>query len=119
MNRVNLGCGSVQPDDWTNADLRGAEYGCLSVDVSNPFSVGEFAEQHGRFDVVVANHLLSCFDHHDLPNVLSNIGGLLLAAGGTLRVLVPNMREAARAYLCGEANWFPHGDDMPSVSERF
>ena len=102
----------------SNADLRGAAYGCATVDVTIGPSIRYLVDRHGKFDVIVANHLLSCFSHQQLPPVLENIGSML-APGGTLRVLVPNMREAARAYLCGDAGWFPQGDDMPSVSERF
>ena len=118
MNRLNLGCGSVQPEGWVNADLRGDEYDCITVDVLNARFTDRLAADHGPFDAIVANHLLSCFSHQQLPSVLENIRSML-ALGGTLRVLVPNMREAARAYLCGDAGWFPQGDDMPSVSERF
>lgn len=112
--RLNCGCGSVQPDGWVNADRR--EHGQnLIIDVRDGHACEPYA---GMFDVIVANHLLSCFSHHQLPLVLDNIRGMLVP-GGTLRVLVPNMREAARAYLCGDAGWFPQGNDMPSVSERF
>lgn len=115
---LNLGCGSVQPNGWVNADIRGAVHGCHSVDVMNITSVNRLVDGVGPFDVVVANHLLSCFAHHDLPGVIANIGAML-NPGGVLRVLVPNMREAAAAYLRGDAEWFPQGDDMPTVSERF
>lgn len=118
MNRLNLGCGSVQPEGWVNADLYGVMHGCVQFDITNTLDIQRAVDKHGTFDIIVANHLLSCFSHHELPDVLANIRGML-ATGGTLRVLVPNMREAARAYLCGDAAWFPQGNDMPSVSERF
>lgn len=112
--RLNCGCGSVQPDGWVNADRR--EYGQdIILDVRDGHACEPYA---GMFDVIVANHLLSCFNHHELPGVLENIRSML-KPGGVLRVLVPDMRAAARAYLCGDTNWFPQGDDMPSVSERY
>lgn len=72
-----------------------------------------------QYDYIVANHLLSCFSHHELkekvlPNLLS-----MLKPGGVLRVLVPDADKAIRAYLDGDTPFFPLGSDLPDVAARF
>lgn len=119
MKRLNLGAGSVQPEGWVNADLRGASLGCASVDLLDEGSVRWFLAHQGQFDEIVANHLLSCFSHHEmldpvLPNILR-----LLKPGGVFRALVPDVRKAVDAYVRRVPEHFPLGDDLPSVSERF
>lgn len=119
MKRLNLGCGSVQPEGWVNADLYGVMYGCVQFDITNQLDVERLADAHGEFDEIVANHLLSCFSHWELlDSVLPNILRLLKPRG-VLRVLVPDARKAAEAYLAHDEGHFPLGDDLPSVSERF
>ncbi len=119
MRRLNLGAGSVQPEGWVNADLRGASLGCESIGLLDGRSVDRFLDDHGDFDEIVANHLLSCFSHHELldpvlPNILR-----LLKPGGVFRALVPDARKAVDAYVRRVPEHFPLGDDLPGVSERF
>ncbi len=119
MKRLNLGSGSVQPEGWVNADLRGASFDCASIDLLDVRSVDFFLDAFGEFDEIVANHLLSCFSHHELlypvlPNILR-----LLRPGGVFRALVPDAWEAVHAYLRRRPEHFPLGDDLPGVSERF
>jgi predicted SAM-dependent methyltransferase len=119
VRRLNLGCGSVQPEGWVNVDLYGVMFGCRQFDITNALDVELLADAHGAFDEIVANHLLSCFSHWELldpvlPNILR-----LLKPGGVFRAMVPDARKAALAYLEDDASHFPLGDDLPSASERF
>lgn len=120
MRRLNLGCGSVQPEGWVNADIRGHRGdGVVPLDVAEVGHVSWFLHHQGEFDEIVANHLLSCFSHWELldpvlPNILR-----LLKPGGVFRAMVPDARKAALAYLEGNASHFPLGDDLLDVSERF
>ena len=135
----------MQPEGWVNADDRyyGQEYWVnpLGNQGVQPMGHDESLErvlpgEHfgpqfsfdpitrkllaiGPYDYIVANHLLSCFSHHELiGKVLPNLRRML-KDGGVLRVLVPDAEKAARAYLAGVAQFFPLGDDLPEVSERF
>ena len=131
MKRLNAGCGSVKPSDWENADLRDAY---ISIDFLHPdFLYGKIAGRFAtapalpereviimeeRYDVIVANHLLSCFAHHDLlGSVLPNLRKML-RPGGVLRILVPDAEKAIRAYMAGDTEWFPLGVDLPDIGER-
>lgn len=119
MKRLNLGAGGVQPEGWVNADLRGASFDCASIDLTNVRSVDFFLDDFGEFDEIVANHLLSCFSHHELldpvlPNILR-----LLKPGGVFRALVPDIFPAITAYLVNRPQHFPLGDDLLTTSERF
>lgn len=110
-----MGCGRVQPEGWDNIDV--VDYGQqFVVDITD---VGYQGGQWHEYDYIVANHLLSCFSHHELlETVLPNLRAML-KPGGVLRVLVPDVRKAVDAYLADECVFFPLGDDLPNVSERF
>lgn len=139
MRKANIGCGVVQPEGWDNMDSRyfGQQYGVqigapsfprprswVRDEATERALSGEHwtaagAEQCEPYDLIVADHLLSCFSHHELRDrVLPHLYDLL-ADGGILRVLVPSAAKAVEAYLEGRIEWFPQGDDMPGVSERF
>lgn len=106
MRKLNAGCGSIQPEGWDNADCDDCGQGYIvDFTVSPPTWVE-------AFDVIVANHLLSCFSHHELiekvlPNMLR-----MLVDGGVLRILVPDATKAAKAFLDDDRDWFPQGNDL-------
>jgi SAM-dependent methyltransferase len=141
--RMNFGCGSVQPEGWVNVDRTTAEWGCWfwvsdgrgggmwqnvdadadDIDPSEPgFYQNDIIDGLGwpdeTFDYIVANHSLSDLTFHELPGALSELYRVL-KPGGVLRVLVPDLMGAMAAYECCDAAWFPQGDDLESVAERF
>lgn len=110
-----MGCGRVQPEGWDNIDI--VDYGQQFVaDITD---AGYQGGQWHEYDYIVANHLLSCFSHHDLIEVVLPNLRSMLKRGGVLRVLVPDARKAAHAYLDNDPAWFPLGDDLPDISDRF
>lgn len=109
-----MGCGRVQPEGWDNIDI--VDYGQQFVaDITD---AGYQGGQWHEYDYIVANHLLSCFSHHDLIEVVLPNLRSMLKRGGVLRVLVPDARKAVKAYLDDDPTWFPLGDDLPFTSER-
>lgn len=119
-----MGCGTVQPEGWINLDC--LDYGQgVTWDVMNDIftqtnAIGEvvFTAEPEPYDLVVANHLLSCFSHHELlGTVLPNLRKML-RPGGVLRILVPDAEKAIRAYMAGDTEWFPLGVDLPDIGER-
>ena len=136
MRRANIGCGTIQPEGWTNIDSvdYGQEFvwdatctdwlpkgprrniGHLAIPMMERLPTRPFRED--PFDYAVANHLLSCFSHHDLkekvlPNLMS-----MMKPNGVLRVLVPDADLAIRAYCNNDVAWFPLGPDLPDINER-
>ena len=109
--RVNFGCGSVQPDGWVNVDRQdlGQEH------VADALTGLPFPDD--SVDYIVANHSLSDLDHHELSRALPELCRCLVR-GGVLRVLVPDLVAAFRAWERVDEAWFPLGDDLPSIDER-
>lgn len=124
--RMNWGCGSVQPEGWVNVDKENlpdspmadddqvAAPGFYRVDITE----GGFPWADGTFDCIVANHSLSDLTFHELPHALSELCRVL-KPGGVLRVLVPDLLGAFDAYRREQHDWFPQGDDLILIDERF
>jgi predicted SAM-dependent methyltransferase len=123
---MNFGSGSVQPEGWVNVDKENlpdspmadddqvAAAGFYRVDITE----GGFPWADGVFDYIVANHSLSDLTFHELPHALSELYRVL-RPGGVLRVLVPHLLRAFRAYGENDCAWFPQGSDLVDVDERF
>ena len=108
--RMNFGCGSVQPDGWVNIDkLDSGAYSDIRT------WNGQWSE---RYDYIVANHSISDLDFHELDPALKELRRCL-RPGGVLRVLVPDLMGAVKAYQRRDYEWFPQGNDLTSIDERF
>lgn len=132
MRRANIGCGTIQPEGWDNADIgeHGQQWWIDILD--HPFATNRTGDEDkigwlGRkpeydwvdeFDYIVANHLLSCFSHHELKDRVLPRLMRMLKPGGVLRVLVPDADLAIRAYCNNDVAWFPLGTDLPTIDER-
>lgn len=109
MNRLNFGCGSIQPAGWVNLDRddhgQGAqEYGDIS---------GLLVD---TFDIIVAHCSLQMTEYNDVPATLCALHKVL-KPGGVLRISLPDIYRGFRAYATGEIDWFPNGED--SIDDRF
>lgn len=113
--RMNLGCGSIQPAGWVNADKDdfGQELplNIIYNDVYVPSHAGEF-------DLVFMNHSLQQVAHEDLPAAMENIA-TLLKPGGKLRVIVPDVVAAFNAWKYEDRYWFPNKDNHDSLDVIF
>ncbi len=139
--RMNFGSGSVQPPGWVHVDKEtftfegggqnivpgrqvepDADGFVRFIEVDDGFYnldvLSWFPFPTGHFDYIVANHSLSDLDHHQLPHALSELYRVL-KPGGVLRVLVPDLLNAFMAWGADEPPWFPQGDDLKTVDERF
>lgn len=130
MKRMNLGCGSVQPEGWDNVDQANYEQPWFLNIRDRPHSSGFPEARHygddDRFnaelmrdyDYVVCNHMLSDIGHHDLVPALKNIRSML-REGGVLRILVPNVSAAFYAWLIGDEAWFPQDERTGGIDAKF
>lgn len=126
--RMSFGCGSVQPAGWVHVDkdFRGDvmwwDKSNAGLPINGPWKIDvrrAFPRcWEGSFDYIVANHSLSDLTHHELSPALNELYRVL-KPGGVLRVMVPDLMGAVEAYRRGDAGWFPQGDDLDVLAERF
>jgi predicted SAM-dependent methyltransferase len=91
--RLNLGCGSRRHPEWTNVDLVPADRDVIAADLRRPLP---FAA--GSFEAVYAAHVLEHLAPVEAARLLAE-ARRLLAPGGIVRIVVPDLEGIARAYL--------------------
>lgn len=127
MKRMNLACGSVQPEGWDNVDRAGFGQQFLWDVVAGAPPLEFVTFDRGTawvpvkledYDYIVCNHMLSDIGHHDLVPALKNIRSML-KEGGVLRILVPDVLQAFAAARLGQDWWFPQDDRTGSTDAKF
>jgi predicted SAM-dependent methyltransferase len=91
--RLNLGCGARRHPEWTNVDLVPAGPDVIACDLRRPLP---FAA--GSFEAVYAAHVLEHLAPGEAGRLLAE-ARRLLAPGGIVRIVVPDLEGIARAYL--------------------
>lgn len=125
MKRMNLGCGSVQPEGWVNADfdlhyfeVEDETHHWLNVISPSCPSLIKVRGWTGTFDYIVSNHMLSDIGHNDLVPALSNVRSML-RDGGVLRILVPDIAKAFAAWQRHNEGWFPQDERTGGLDAKF
>jgi predicted SAM-dependent methyltransferase/predicted 2-oxoglutarate/Fe(II)-dependent dioxygenase YbiX len=96
--KLHLGCGDQHFAGWINIDARGGD---VRRDLRWPLP---FADASVRY--VYACHVVEhLYRASELPRLLSEIRRVL-AAGGVLRVVVPDIEQCLRAYVAGDERFF-------------
>ncbi|MCE9631782.1 MAG: methyltransferase domain-containing protein [Planctomycetia bacterium] len=90
---LNLGCGRRRHPAWTNADLVPSAADVLAVDLRRPLP---FAA--ASFTAVYASHVIEHLTPVDADHLLRE-AHRVLAPGGIVRIVVPDLEGIARAYL--------------------
>lgn len=90
---LNLGCGSRFHDDWVNLDVAAPAYQVLVHDAAHGLPFPD-----GSFDAVYQSHVLEHVARERVPALLRECFRIL-KPGGVLRVVVPDLEAACRAYL--------------------
>ena len=103
VHGLNWGCGPAIADsangvEWWNSDV--VDYGQVHVGSI----LDRLPVRAGFFDGIVANHSLQCLTVHELPIALAEFRRVL-RPGGRLRVLVPDVLAAFRAYEESNFDW--------------
>lgn len=105
---LNLGCGRRRHPQWTNADLVPSGPDVLAVDLRRPLP---FAT--ASFTAVYAAHVVEHLDPGEADALLRE-AARVLAPGGVMRIVVPDLEGIVRAYLSsldavsdgdGESRW--------------
>jgi hypothetical protein len=90
---LNVGCGECFHPDWENADLAPTRPEVHRVDVTRGLPYGPES-----FDVVYHSHVLEHLDRRGAELLLLECWRVL-ANGGILRVVVPDLESICRLYL--------------------
>lgn len=91
--RLNLGCGTRRHAAWTNVDLVPAGPDVIACDLRRPLPFPA-----GSFQAVYAAHVLEHLVPAEAARLLAEVLRLL-APGGIVRIVVPDLEGIARAYL--------------------
>lgn len=105
--RLHLGCGPIQPAGWINVDPDprwDAMYG-------NPLDRGGLPWPDETFECAYANHVLQAVAYPDLVPWLREVRRVL-ADGGVLRLVVPDLLLGVRNYVEGDSEPFSISDEL-------
>lgn len=121
VKRANYGCGSVQPAGWDHIDRHDHGQRFVLMDGSQVMVWDRRTDDHydlDGYDCIVLNHVLSDIDHHHLVGFLMDIHSIL-KHGGVVRILVPNVAAAFRAWERGQGDWFPQDERTGDINAKF
>jgi predicted SAM-dependent methyltransferase len=98
--RLNWGCGLAHAPGWVNSD----QYAAPGVDVVGDIRQG-LPLPGDSFDYIVSIHSLPEIPFPDLPGVLWEMKRML-KPNGVLRLGLPDLDRAIRAYQANDRNYF-------------
>lgn len=111
--RLNLGCGPKATPGWLNCDRLqspGVDVRC-DVRAGVPLATASL-------DCIAAIHLLQDLAWREIAPLLAELHRVL-KRGGVLRLAVPDLERALRAYLAGDARYFHVPDaDARSIGAK-
>jgi SAM-dependent methyltransferase len=107
--RLNWGCGAHPEPGWVNSDLKDAPGIDISCDIRDGLPVAD-----GSFDYVVSIHALPMIPYPELVPALQELRRVL-RPGGVLRLGLPDLDRAIRAYQTGDRSYFLVPDDDEST----
>jgi SAM-dependent methyltransferase len=111
--KLNIGCGPDLRHDYINIDIQelaGPNYIKHDLTKGLPDSI-----QANSVDVVYSCHSLEHFFPWHRDNLLVSIL-TKLKPGGTFRLVLPNFRSLAKAYLDGDWNFFGQALNMGQIA---
>lgn len=114
MNKLNWGCGSIQPQGWYNVDKDPA---FQQYKPGTPFtlqSTDKFTTNF--FDIIVAHASIQQIEWHRLVDELEELHRIL-KPNGVLRISLPDIDAGFRAYQKGDIDWFPNSEE--DLDNRF
>ena len=97
--KLNLGCGDVFFEGWTNVDLENTSKANLLWNLTDPFPLAPES-----CSLIYSEHVLEHFSVEDGLKILRE-SRRLLAPGGVLRVAMPNLEHSVEFYV--KDSWRP------------
>lgn len=107
MKQANIGCGPCYMDGWINIDISDKH----KTDICG--NVLQLELESNSFDSILLTH---SFEHLQFPDDAVKALELFykwLKPGGILRIAVPDLELAAKAYANGSDLKFLYGGDFP------
>lgn len=104
--RLHWGCGTITPYGWVNSDVVAGPGVDVVADIRRGLPLPD-----SFFDYVLSIHALPELPYCDLDRALSELRRVL-KPGGVLRLGLPDMERALRAYQGGDIDYFLIGDDV-------
>jgi len=112
--RLNWGCGPFTSPGWINADVRPAPGVDVLVQTGAALPLSD-----ASVDLIVGMHVLQDFAYPDVVPALRELHRVL-RPGGWLRLGLPDLDRAIRAYQAHEAGYFYIPDrDARSIGAKF
>lgn len=106
MQRLNWGCGPTARYGWINADIDPWPGVQIVGDVLKGLPLAE-----NSIDYIVSIHVLPEIAYNNLDATLRELHRVL-KPGGVLRLSLPDMDRAIRAYQSGDRDYFLIGDEV-------
>jgi predicted SAM-dependent methyltransferase len=105
IRRLNWGCGTDPPEGWINCDIKEGPRIGISCDIRDGLPM-----EDSNLDYIVSIHALPELPYLDIEPALTELQRVL-KPGGVLRLSLPDLDKALRAYLNGDAGYFLIPDD--------
>jgi SAM-dependent methyltransferase len=110
--RLNLGCGPNVVPGWINMDVRPVP-GALQGDLRSGLPLAD-----ASMDCIAAIHLIQDLPYPEIAPALAEMRRVL-RPGGALRLAVPDLDRAIRAYLARDpAYWYVPDEHARSVGAK-
>ncbi len=105
--KINFGCGSIQPSDWTNIDID-SEY------QTEHKNLNQIADN--SCDIIVSHATICSIYYHDIKTILLEFNRVL-KPNGVVRISLPDIVSGFEAYRNNNINFFPNSED--NLDKRF
>jgi predicted SAM-dependent methyltransferase len=105
IRRLNWGCGTEPPDGWINCDIKDGAGIEISCDIRDGLPL-----EDSSLDYIASIHALPELPYPDIDPALGELRRVL-KPGGPLRLSLPDLDKAIRAYREGDVGYFLIPDD--------
>jgi len=106
MKKINVGAGARWHESgWEVLDNGSGDY---SPAWKHKGKCWDSGLPSSTYDIVFCSHMLEHVPHFRLERTIAEFNRIL-KVGGTIRILVPDLRGAARAYVEGDIGYFSDG----------
>jgi SAM-dependent methyltransferase len=106
IRRLHWGCGPITPYGWVNSDIQPGPGVDIVADIRAGLPLAD-----DSFDYIVSIHTLPEIPYCDLDRALGELRRVL-RPGGVLRLSLPDLDKAIRAYLDKDIDYFLISDDV-------